>query len=103
MAVRPGRGFVILDEVTQNRVLFVSVGVSSESGLRATWIIFSTFLAVLQGSANSSTLGSCQVFGWLMLDAQELVNLIAHVDRTRIVRPWSAIARVTAWRIHQVA
>ena len=37
------------------------------------------------------------------LRAHQLVDRLDHVHGMRIVRAWSAMARVMAWRIHQVA
>ncbi len=60
-----------------------SVGVSSDKGRRATWIMFSTFLGgTSRALASSSTLRFApQALSQLVLDAQQFVDLVAHMDR----------------------
>ena len=55
-------------------------------------------------SPSSSGVGSRPI-SWSIWreSAVELVDRLDHVHRMRMVRAWSAIERVIAWRIHQVA
>jgi len=46
---------------------------------------------------------AAQLLHELAAGAHQLVDRLDHVHRIRIVRAWSAMARVMAWRIHHVA
>ncbi|SSH40017.1 Uncharacterised protein [Acinetobacter baumannii] len=81
------------------------IGVSMEIGSLA---IFSTLRILSSGmsmrSPSSSGVGSRPI-SWSIWREMRLSLLIVSIMCTgmRMVRAWSAIERVIAWRIHQVA
>ena len=80
-------------------------GVSSETGSWATFWISRTRSGVTSSSlAISSTVGS-RPRSWSSWRCTRERRLIVSTmwTGTRMVRAWSAMARVMAWRIHQVA
>ena len=87
------------------------IGVSSETGSCETLMISRTFSGVTWtswpldiASAISSTVGS-RPSSWSRPRETRISRLIVSTMWTgmRIVRAWSAMARVMAWRIHHVA
>ena len=81
------------------------MGVSSETGSWETLVISRTFSGVMPiSSAISSSAGS-RPSSWR--SRRETLTSLLMVSTMctgiRMVRAWSAMARVMAWRIHQVA
>jgi hypothetical protein len=80
-------------------------GASSDTGSWPSFRISSTFFAVISTSSPiSSDVGSRLCF-WISERFARATRFIRSTMCTgmRIVRDWSASARVIAWRIHQVA
>ena len=81
------------------------IGVSREIGSLAIFITLRTFSSGIdRRSAISSGVGSrpCSWRNWRLVRTSLLIVSIMWTGM-RIVRAWSAIERVIAWRIHQVA
>jgi hypothetical protein len=104
---RVGRddGLGVLDEVAELAVAVLAEGVCSEIGSRPYFCTSMTFSGVMSSSRlSSSGVGSrprsCSI--WRCTRASLLMTSTMCTGM-RMVRAWSAMARVIAWRIHQVA
>ena len=80
-------------------------GVSSDTGSWATFWISRTRSGVTSSSSAISSMVGSRPRSWSSWRCTRESRLIVSTmwTGTRIVRAWSAIARVMAWRIHQVA
>ena len=81
------------------------IGVSSETGWREIFKVSRTFCGVVSmWTAISSGVGS-RPYSWTsrLLIRNSLLMVSTMWTGMRMVRAWSAIERVIAWRIHHVA
>ena len=80
-------------------------GASSETGSWPSLRISSTFLAGISTSSPISSVEGSRPCFWISDRRARATRFIRSTMCTgmRIVRDWSASARVIAWRIHQVA
>src|SRR6516162_90334 len=81
------------------------IGVSSESGSLAILSTLRTFSSGMPSfSANSSGVGSRPISLSIWREVRTILLIVSIMcTGMRMVRAWSAIERVIAWRIHQVA
>ncbi len=81
------------------------MGVSSEIGSWAILMIFRTLPTGMSIFLAISSLVGSRPISWTSCRLIRMSLLIVSIMWTgiRMVRAWSAMARVMAWRIHQVA
>ena len=81
------------------------IGVSSESGSLAILRTLRTFSSGMPSfSASSSGVGSRPISFSIWREVRTILLIVSIMcTGMRMVRAWSAIERVIAWRIHQVA
>jgi hypothetical protein len=87
------------------RLVVVATGFSSETGTCALRRICSTSSVVISTSRAISSVDGSRPSSARSLRSERMIRLSFSTTWTgmRIVRPLSAIARATAWRIHHVA
>ena len=81
------------------------IGVSRETGSCETFMISRTFSGAISMPRPISSLVGSRPYSWTRrrLTRTSLLIVSTMCTGMRIVRAWSAMARVIAWRIHQVA